>query len=832
MTPDSGQIGSDSPVEAAVETAAGRSTVSIIITNYNYARFVGAAIDSALAQTHGNCEIIVVDDGSKDESRSVLRAYRDQPGVQLIFQDNGGQAAAFNTGFAASSGDFILFLDADDLLHPEAVATVLGQWRTGLSRCQFPLQIIDPDGRAMGLHPFSHKMDQGDLHWKAVVSGYVRFIPTSGNVFARSALTQLFPIPAETWRLCADAHLIYQSLSAGPVHSLSAPLGSYRVHDSNGWYREGLDRDQLRQIWRQMFQQWESLTAGIHPYLPAGAPDSLCRVLADHGTLYLYRRLIAGHFSQPDLIPGKKLRRLLRTARFHALTSSLPWRQKLLYLAILFLAGGRGWRLPVFGRWNAHGSQRPPWIDRLVERLKGEDFYDWQRAVAPPSPIAELPLDQTIQFGRGRESSHFLWYGWEQGDPMQASTGGRLAALIGRVPVGGGDLSVELDLTPMVRPGLDWQRLAIDANCARVYEGRMYDRTTVRFSVPRAVLRRSEHLEIHLTAPDAFVPRFFGGGVGDYRPQAFSLATMKLSTSVSEAGLGAGLHLQAGQSASAAELHAGGALLRGWHSPDVEGVVRIRQAEAQLPVTILDGTSFDHVLELEFEVEDNNPVRGTTVEVSAAGELLGIVDVSRQATLRVLIPPAVVNESGTVVLNLVPSGLWQQGEDWPEGWPQATGPGLRSVRLEHMPRIAQHPVIRSGLVLNFDSGGTGLAFKDTGWHKPNGEGSLMADSIAVLQGLWLDRTHDVFLTAVVYPGVQHDSLPPQQLTIVCNGCTVAVYSIAETAEITAVIPPGIVAEDGALRIEFQVTRLVRPADYGRGGDNRLTGLGLRLLSLE
>jgi len=66
--------------------------VSIIVSNYNYERYVAAAIDSALAQTIPDCEVIVVDDGSTDGSRAVLNRYREDPRVTLILQENGGQA--------------------------------------------------------------------------------------------------------------------------------------------------------------------------------------------------------------------------------------------------------------------------------------------------------------------------------------------------------------------------------------------------------------------------------------------------------------------------------------------------------------------------------------------------------------------------------------------------------------------------------------------------------------------------------------------------------------------------------------------------------------------
>src|SRR6188768_2225570 len=94
--------------------------VSIVIDNYNYARFLRAAVDSALAQAYPRVEVVVVDDGSTDDSREVIARYGDR--ISAVFKPNGGQASAFNAGFAASHGDLVLFLDSDDVLLPSAVA--------------------------------------------------------------------------------------------------------------------------------------------------------------------------------------------------------------------------------------------------------------------------------------------------------------------------------------------------------------------------------------------------------------------------------------------------------------------------------------------------------------------------------------------------------------------------------------------------------------------------------------------------------------------------------------------------------------------------------------
>ena len=94
--------------------------VSLIITNYNYGRFLGRAIQSAQAQhlMGSDLEIIVVDDGSTDNSLQVLKAY--QEGVKVIYQENQGLPAAINNGIRRSRGMYVMRLDADDWLDRHA----------------------------------------------------------------------------------------------------------------------------------------------------------------------------------------------------------------------------------------------------------------------------------------------------------------------------------------------------------------------------------------------------------------------------------------------------------------------------------------------------------------------------------------------------------------------------------------------------------------------------------------------------------------------------------------------------------------------------------------
>ncbi len=91
--------------------------VSILINNYNYGKFLKQAVDSCLNQTYENIEVIVVDDGSTDDSKQIINSLCDQ--IIPVLKQNGGQASAINAGFRVSSGDIICLLDADDLYLPE-----------------------------------------------------------------------------------------------------------------------------------------------------------------------------------------------------------------------------------------------------------------------------------------------------------------------------------------------------------------------------------------------------------------------------------------------------------------------------------------------------------------------------------------------------------------------------------------------------------------------------------------------------------------------------------------------------------------------------------------
>jgi glycosyltransferase involved in cell wall biosynthesis len=206
--------------------------VSIIINNYNYGRFLGEAIDSALNQDYPDTEVIVVDDGSTDNSRSVISGFGDR--VVPVLKENGGQASACNAGFAVSKGDIIFFLDSDDVLLPDAASRVVEAFRErpDAVKVQFRLRHIDVDGSPTSfITPRRHwPYEDGVLEYILRFDSYP-VPPTSGNTFAAAALRLIMPIPREDlYRAGVDYYLNNMSVLLGPVVALEEVHGLYRVH--------------------------------------------------------------------------------------------------------------------------------------------------------------------------------------------------------------------------------------------------------------------------------------------------------------------------------------------------------------------------------------------------------------------------------------------------------------------------------------------------------------------------------------------------------------------------------------------------------------------------
>lgn len=243
--------------------------ISVIINNYNYGRYLGEAIESALAQTYSHKEIIVVDDGSTDESREVLRRYEGR--VQLILKENGGQASAFHAGFAAARGEAICFLDSDDYWSPTLLERVAAVWREGVAMVEWRLECVDAEGKLLGRQLPTRLPPRGDLRPHLLRNISYAWTPTSGNAFARRALEAIFPLDESLWRISADLPLLLAAPFYGTLEFIDEPLGYYRIHGANlyqgmpaNWAR--LEREVRHGLAREAIIREHAQRQGLRPH--------------------------------------------------------------------------------------------------------------------------------------------------------------------------------------------------------------------------------------------------------------------------------------------------------------------------------------------------------------------------------------------------------------------------------------------------------------------------------------------------------------------------------------------------------------------------------------
>ena len=221
---------------------------SIIVTCYNYGRYVEAAVNSALAQSHANVEVVVVNDGSQDDSLEVLSRFGDR--ITLIDQKNQGSIAAYNRGFAKSTGDVIVLLDADDLLEPDALQSVTAVWSQQVAKVQWDLHIIDAQGRHLGRKfcNFDASYDAQRVQESFRRTGTYRWPVSVGNAYSRWFAEAVFPLSAEHG---PDGALNTVAPVYGQVTTIARTLGSYRIHGKNLWSSTGADLQRLPERIRQ-----------------------------------------------------------------------------------------------------------------------------------------------------------------------------------------------------------------------------------------------------------------------------------------------------------------------------------------------------------------------------------------------------------------------------------------------------------------------------------------------------------------------------------------------------------------------------------------------------
>ncbi|MGA2802037.1 MAG: glycosyltransferase [Verrucomicrobiota bacterium] len=217
--------------------------ISVLINNFNYGHFLDRAVQSVVAQTARVDEIIVVDDGSSDNSLEVLKSWADRDSrIQIIAKKNGGQLSCFNAGFERCSGDIICFLDADDEYYLGYITRLQEVYRchsqVDLTFCRCELV----DGENVRHPPWelnsTSDIDFGLTFCRTFFLREWLGGPTSAISMRRALLARILPCALENeWLIRADDVLLYGAAALlGRKFYLAEKCVRHHVHGQNQWY--------------------------------------------------------------------------------------------------------------------------------------------------------------------------------------------------------------------------------------------------------------------------------------------------------------------------------------------------------------------------------------------------------------------------------------------------------------------------------------------------------------------------------------------------------------------------------------------------------------------
>jgi glycosyltransferase involved in cell wall biosynthesis len=216
-----------------------RPVITVLIDAYNYGRFIEQAIDSVMAQDYPmeQVEILVVDDGSTDDTPERVKKYGGA--IRYLRKENGGQASAFNLGFAEAQGELVLTLDADDYFLPGKVQRVVDEFEKHPAVGTIYHRLVELEEQSgrlrearFAFHPMSGFLPDD----REKLLRY-RAHQTSSLAFRRAVLERVMPMP-ESMRISADAFIELLAVLLAPILAIDEPMAVYRVHGENLSYAD------------------------------------------------------------------------------------------------------------------------------------------------------------------------------------------------------------------------------------------------------------------------------------------------------------------------------------------------------------------------------------------------------------------------------------------------------------------------------------------------------------------------------------------------------------------------------------------------------------------
>jgi Glycosyl transferase family 2 len=339
--------------------------LSVIIANHNYADYVGAAISSALAVDWSDKEVLVVDDASTDSSKEVIEAFSGK--VAAYFRPKSNQLGAHMFGFERSTGDVIVFLDADDMLEPSVMQEVAKLWRPGVSKIQYRMNLIDAAGAQLGtaIPQFPpgddpQKLRRSYLHTMAYTTP-----PGSGNAYSREFVRDAFGFAATIPQ--SDAILVTLAPILGDVLTIRKPLGRYRTHRASYSGMPTLDASKLRERLHQDIAKARLfLTAAQQRQLAARADPLRYSLHHLQYRLASYAIDPAAHVFADDTMPHLACRLVAAAAT----SSQMPLRDRTILIAwtIACALAPRGFRRQCV-LWRFSPTTRPRIINAFLGLL-------------------------------------------------------------------------------------------------------------------------------------------------------------------------------------------------------------------------------------------------------------------------------------------------------------------------------------------------------------------------------------------------------------------------------------------------------------------------------
>lgn len=232
-------------------------SVALVVLNHNYARFLADAIDSALAQSVPYEQVLVVDDGSTDDSRQVLERYRGR--VELLFKDNGGQLSAARAALTHVRCTYVHYLDADDYLVPQARA-LIGQHMHGEPvKLQFRMRCVNQGNSLQSVIPaYPRTYDNAAMLRDHRLLGMSICPPTSANVF-RSDILRALPLQRlDPWDYIDGTPNLAMPY-CGEVKTVDQVIVSYRLHKSNVSQHQDPTKERLGEEVNRLRRRWREL---------------------------------------------------------------------------------------------------------------------------------------------------------------------------------------------------------------------------------------------------------------------------------------------------------------------------------------------------------------------------------------------------------------------------------------------------------------------------------------------------------------------------------------------------------------------------------------------